>query len=239
MKTLLTILMLVLAGRAHAQLIVSGKVYDRSGLRPVEGAQVITSSGHLAKSDSTGDYKISASPGDSIFFVYLGKATRKFAVNKLSDYENFNISIGVEVDPRYKLLENVTVRSKSYKEDSIENREHFHKYFDYNTKIDISVSPTGAVGADLDPIINFFRFKYKKRMSNLQSFLKDNEKDAFIRYKFNRTRINKLTGLDKEELDNFMMIYAPGYEFAATASEAEMEEYIRKSFTRYQKTKKD
>ena len=77
---------------SHAQVKISGNVYDISKYRPLEAVSVLTSRGTGTASDSLGHYSVIVSENDSIWFSYLNKPTPKFAVKSIGNKEKFDVS---------------------------------------------------------------------------------------------------------------------------------------------------
>ena len=121
--------------------------------------------GVVAFTDSMGKYHIWVNERDSLTFVYNNKATQKFAVTKITDPNHFDISLHINAKGKYHVLNEVIVYSKSYQEDSIENRKTYANIYSYSKPgLKGSVNPDGSVGFDLNEIINAFRFKRNQRI---------------------------------------------------------------------------
>lgn len=230
LKILLPLFFVFAAGHLHAQLTVTGTVFDSSKRNYVENVRVETTSGFYTRTDSMGKYKIPATGKDSLTFIYQNKPTQKFAVKDIPNLMQFDLSLGVTVKSGYRVLKEVVVFARSYQEDSIENRRTYADAFNYRKPtIRTSVSPGGAVGADVNEIINMFRFKRNKRLKAFQARVEQQEQDNFVRYRFNRNFVRRITQLQGAELDTFMIRYLPTYEFAVTADEVTFNKYILNS----------
>lgn len=217
--------------------MVKGTVLDKSKINFVENVQIISTGGAMTFTDSLGKYKIAATPGDSLFYVYNNKPTQKFAVGSISNTEQFDISIQVDVKSKYGILKEVIVYSKSHQQDSIENRASYADVFNYSKPgISTSVVPGGGVGLDLNEFINIFRFRRNRSLRAFQKRLEAEEQDKFIDYKFNKKAIKRITQLEDEQLTDFMNWYKPSYDFLATCTEVEFTNYILKSLSHYKKT---
>lgn len=224
---LLLPLFIFTAGKAAAQVTVTGTVYDASKKNYVENVMVQSSNGKFAISDSLGNYKIDVSENDSLSFIYQDKPTQKFAVAQIPDLLHFDISLHIKVKSRYSTLKEVVVVTKSYQQDSAENRELYADFYDYRKPtIRTGVSPDGAVGADLDEIINMFRFKRNRRLQAFRNRLEQQEQDKYVAYRFNKKFVSRITQLKGSELDSFMVQYLPTYEFASKADEVTFNRYI-------------
>jgi len=220
----------------RAQVSVSGTVYDISKINYVENVRVVSTSGVFTISDSMGRYTIIVNPEDSLTFHYNNKPTQKFAVSAMSDPSHFNISLRIPVKGKYSLLNEVTVFSKSYRQDSLENRQAYADIYDYTKPgVRSSISPSGATGADLNELINVFRFKRNKRIKAFQRRLEQQEQEKYVNYRFSKVFVKRITGLQSPELDSFLVWYRPDYEFARNSDELAFNQYILNAFYQFRK----
>jgi hypothetical protein len=231
LKILLPLLFFIaVTNQLHAQLTVTGTVFDSSKRNYVENVRVESSNRNYTRTDSMGRYKIAVAEKDSLTFIYQNKPTQKFAVKEIPDLTQFDISLGVTVKGGYRTLKEVVVFARNYREDSMENRQTYADVYNYRKPtIRTSVSPGGAVGADLGEIINMFRFKRNRHMRTFQARLEQQEQDHFVSYRFNKNFVRRITQLQGAELDTFMIRYLPTYEFASTADEITFNKYILNS----------
>ena len=220
--------MLLIACTASAQYKVRGTVFDSSRIYRIEAVTVMSTGGRMTMTDTLGRYQIEVSEKDSIWFSYLGKPTPKYPVLKIADVMQFDIALRLKTD----IMQEVRIRSHSYKQDSIQNRRDYAKIFDYR-KVSLSsitsIGPTGA-GIDLDELIRLFQFKKNKATLKFQQRLLEQEREKFVDHRFNKALVRRLTGLEGDELIRFMEAYRPSYEFAATASEYDFQLYIKRAF---------
>ncbi len=222
------------AGHVTAQLTISGTVFDSSKKNFIEDVKVESTGGSFTRTDSMGRYKITVTEKDSISFIYQNKPTQKFIVKDISDPSRFNISLHVTVKSSYGTLKEVIVYSKSYRQDSIENRQTYGDIFNFrNPTIRSSINPDGGVGADVNELINIFRFKRNKRIRTFQARLEEQEQDKYINFRFNKTFVRRITQLQGAELDTFMVRYRPVYAFAGTADEITFNKYILNASYRF------
>lgn len=214
--------------------MVSGTVYDSSKINPVENVRVESIGGKFTWTDSTGHYKIQVTEKDSLTFIYQNKPTLKFSVKDIADPSRFDISLRVKVKTKYSTLKEVVVFGKSYREDSIENRQTYGDVYNFRKPtIRTGVSPDGAVGADVNEIINIFRFRRNKRLRAFQARLEKQEQENFVKYRFNKNFVRRVTQLKGAELDSFMVRYPPSYEFASTADEVTFHKYVLNASYRF------
>ena len=238
-----TILLLIAIGcqfqELNAQFItISGTVYDISARRPLEAVGVLSTSGRGAITDSLGRYIITVPTKDSIWFSLIGKSTKKYPVDTISNIENFNVMIHV----RATELPEVKVRNNYYRFDSIQNRKDYAKIFDFRKPGlrvvgNNSYNPGGAAGFDLVEIINMFRFKRNQSILSLQKRLVEQEHEKYVNNRFSKQFVRKITKLQSPELDTFMNRYRPNYELVTQLNELELGYYIQTSFDQYKSAK--
>ena len=228
-----------MGANSSAQLTISGTVFDSSKIIPVKGVVIKSSTGIMTVTDSTGHYNIVATDKDSLTFIYLNKPTARFAVKKIEDIGNFDISLHITVLEKFKTLKEVRVFSKSFREDSITNINEYAKYFNFQ-KPGISTTSSeygGGAGLDLDEFINIFRFKRNKRLKYMQNRILEQEQENYINYRFNKNTVKRITHLDGENLKNFMLTYRPDFEFTQTSSTVTFYQYILNSSYKFKREK--
>ena len=212
---------------SNAQFVVSGTVYDLSKINYVENVRVVSSSGIFSITDSTGKYSIYVNEKDSLTFIYNNKPTQKFVVAQIADPRHFDISIHLNIKGKYSVLKEVTVFSKSFKQDSIENRMVYADVFNFTKPtLESSISVDGVAGADLDALINIFRFKRNKRILAFQKRLEEQEAEKYINYRFSKYTVKRITGFTSPALDTFLIWYRPNYEFARNSDEITLTQYV-------------
>jgi hypothetical protein len=222
-----------LAQEVNAQITVKGTVFDSSGVYPVQFVSVLSTSGVGSITDANGDYSITVNDQDSIWFSYLEKPTRKFAVKSIKTPYAFNVSLQTFI----QLLPGVKARVRNYRRDSIQNRQDYAKYFDYQKPgLKVNSLSDGTVGFDLDEIINSFRFKKNRQMLSFQNRLISQEQDAFIKHRFSKALIRRITQADNDSIiSRFIILYQPSFLFTSTASDYTFHKYIKDSYERFKK----
>lgn len=222
--------------QAAAQINVSGTLLDKSKINYVEGARVISTGGTLALTDTMGHYSITVGMQDSIFFIFNNKPTQKFAVKDIPNTDKFDVSLLIPVKGKYKALDEVTVYSKTYREDSLQNRETYGKLFSPDKGgFETSMTPGGGVGMDLDAFINIFKFRKNKSDKAFQRHMEAEEQDKYVTYRFNKILVRRITQLQPPALDSFMKLYRPTYAFSQRADELTFNQYILNSFYQYRR----
>src|SRR5204862_7593737 len=100
-----------------------------------------------------------------------------------------------------------------------------------------TVSPEfrAGVGFDLDEIINMFRFRRNRNMLSFQKRLLQEEHEKFIDHRFTKALVRRLTNLDGNALDSFMLVFRPSYAFTQIANDYDFQTYIKQSYKRIKK----
>lgn len=228
--------LLLLSNYVTGQIIISGTVYDSTKLYVVPGVIVKSTGGGATITDSLGTYHINTNQTDSISFYYANKPTQKFPVRSISNYSEFDISLQVRVFEKFKVLKEVKVFAKNYRQDSVENRLTYSKIFNYEKPgLRSTLSPGTPPGLDINELINMFRFRKNKQHLAFQKRLLEEEEDKYVNYKFNNTLLKRVTGLSGDLLDKYRMAYKPAFEFLITATELEFYEYILSTSAKFKK----
>ena len=222
---------LFVSGAVSAQYKVKGTVYDSSRIYRIEAVTVMTTAGQYASTDSMGRYEISVAEKDSIWFSYLGKPTPKYAVLKMPDITRFDIALKLSSN----VMQEVRIKNRSYKMDSLQNRRDYAKIFNYE-KVSVgsmtSIGPMGA-GIDIHELIRVFQFRKNKATLKFQQRLIEQEREKFITHRFNKGLVKRITGMEGDDLERFMVLYRPGYEFTTLASDYDFQMYIKVAYQKF------
>jgi hypothetical protein len=217
--------------QAFAQYTVKGTVCDSSRYYTIEAVSVISSAGKTVVTDSLGRYKIEVGEKDSIWFSFLGRPTPKYPVLGIADIRQFDIALNITLLTRGNVLPEVTIRTRVYKEDSLQNRRDYAKVFNFRKPSFESLTSVNATGAGIDvqELIRSFQFRKNRSMERFRERLLEEEREKFIDHRFNKPLVRRLTGLDGNRLDQFMLRYRPGFEFTLNTSEYDFQFYIKKA----------
>jgi hypothetical protein len=228
-----------LAGsRAFGQEVtIHGTVYNMYRTKPLDGVSVMATSGRGTATDSNGNYALVVDLRDSISFSYLGKATMKYPIKDINYYSGFDISL--HVDPVE--LKEIRVMPHNYRDDSVQNRKDYEKIFDYRKPGFKITDGSGGLGAgvDLNSLIEMFERNKINRTKAFQRRLVDEEQDKYVDHRFARSVVLKITHLEGDELDSFMVKYRPSYAFCKKATDYDLYDYVKLAFSEYQKDRKD
>lgn len=234
-KFLLAAFLVLVFSSVQAQYKVKGTVYDSSRIYPIESVTVLSTNGKGTVTDSMGRYQLDVSDRDSIWFSFLGKPTPKYPILKIADLTRFDIALRLKMN----VMQEVRVRTHVYKEDSLQNRRDYAKGFNFKRPniADMTSISSSGVGIDLDEVIRVFQFRKNRSMEKFRERLLEQERQKFVDHKFNKPLVRRLTQLGDADLDKFMLIYRPSYEFALYSSEYDFQYYIKKSGEEYSRSK--
>jgi hypothetical protein len=230
-RLLFLLILTALSGAASAQQWwnLQGTVFDSSRLYTVESVLVQSTAGKITQTNKLGTYSIEVTDQDSVWFVYEGRPTRKYPVKAVRNGDPLDIALRVPVKSQYKQLQEVIVRGKNYRLDSIQNRREYAKAFDFqrpNLSTMTSIGPGGA-GIDINELVRLFQFRKNRSMERFRTRLLLQEQERFIDFRFSKPLIKRLTGLEGTELDSFAERFRPSLEFTENASEYEFQHYIK------------
>lgn len=90
----------------------------------------------------------------------------------------------------------------------------------------------GGAGLSINALYSLLS-KEGKNARMLQKIIERDYRDAMIEYRFTKTLINKVTGLNGEQLTDFKQQYKPGYYFILEANEYQLIQYIQTSYQSY------
>jgi hypothetical protein len=235
-RILITFLFILFFGQlCYSQVItISGTVYDITKKTPIESVSVLSTSGKGTITDSAGQYSLTVTEKDSIYFSFLNKPTPKYAVATIANPGAFDISIMKKVQQ----LPAVFLKQRNYRIDSLQNRSEYAKIFNYqkpgfSTSLNPNPGGMASVGVDLSELINMFKFRKNKRMISFQKRLVNEEQEKYISHRFNKGLVRKLTGLSSPELDSFMAEFRPTLDMTMQFNDLEFGQFIVEAFKYY------
>ncbi|MGX5819644.1 carboxypeptidase-like regulatory domain-containing protein [Chitinophaga lutea] len=206
----------LLATGAYAQdepaVSVRGQVTDTSGRLVLYPATIRNkNTGAKAFSDNGGYYRINARTGDEILISYVGYVSDSFRVKQASGTETHNIRLRM----REAFLPGVEVSGKwnPYQLDSIQRYEEFRPFLEAPTTDLIDKSNKryeGGFGITFSPFT-----RGSRREKDLRKFKKlydEHERQAYVDYRYSKSFVSRVTGLNGDSLVRFTQKYTPSYE---------------------------
>ena len=69
---------------------------------------------------------------------------------------------------------------------------------------------------------------FKERLLN-------EEREKAVDHRFNKALVRRLTMLEGNELDSFMLLYRPSYQFTMGSTDYDFQQYIKTAFYRFRR----
>lgn len=208
---------------------VAGIVFDADSKDRIARVNVFNASTGLSVYDNlNGVFTIDARPGDKLIFSqteHFSDTVTVFNYTPLAVYLkrmaiqlNEVTIVDSMLNPEKRLAANKRDFSKIY--GSLANKDF------------LTVSPGSGAGLGIDAIWNAFS-RSGRNAAHLRATIESDYKQDIIDFRFNRTLVNRVTGLTGRQLTDFMQKYRPGYYFVAYASEYEFITTIKTNYKRY------
>lgn len=233
MKYIAPLFILILslfAEKNLAQGIVSGKVYESVNQLPVEGVSIRnknTGGGEL--SDRSGFYSVNASAGDSIEVYILGYKRFKFKVTGSASDAKKNVYLTIE---KFNLPEVEVLARRNITRDSLNNRRENAALFAYRRR-SVGKAILGSFFNPVSSLQSLVDMGKNRRLKHFQAHLVAEERDNYIDSRFTRENVEDITGLKGKELEDFISVNKPSFEFTQNAKEYDMLVYIKEKFAAY------
>ena len=218
-------ILVLLSTPAVSQQVLAGKIRQKATESILASVTVVN---HTQKkynvSDAGGNYRIVASPGDTLTFSSAGyhADTMYVAGPELADKDGYIVYL----EPNLVELPSVLIGQLSnYQLDSIQRKEDY-AWLDQTHKVRLAgdQTPTDGVGIGLSPVTYFS--KVEKNRRQLRQRVKSEEKDFYIDSRFPPSYVSMVTGLKGDSLQLFMVTYRPTYKFSRNASNEDILLYI-------------
>jgi hypothetical protein len=216
-------LLICLAMNVQAQSLLKGKVVSNdSSKRILERASVNNLRSRTTTiTEADGSFSIAVNPGDSILVSYIG----------YTDYTYYVRSGGEVINKVFFLLPKTQVISgvkvsglTQYQKDSIKTARMFDNVIGYEQ--------TASISSPISSLYEQFSKKYKD-LRKLQGQIAIDERQKFVDTKYTYNSINKITGLQGDEVAVFMYMYPMEYKFARLANENEVKMWIITNHRKY------
>lgn len=173
-------------------------------------------------SNSLGTFEIGATVGDSLEILLMGYETVRTEVKTLSD-------ILIDMRSASILLEQVDVNRTSKEAELRDAMRGYRKqgvYYD---------GKPPALAYIFNPITSLYELfgRTPRNARRFNNYMERELAETDVDRKFSRTRIQALTGLDGDDLTNFIFWYRPSYEKTQYWGEYDITAYIMQSFEQF------
>ncbi len=226
-----------LVGKTKAQVVVNGKIYETGTEIALEGVSVANKNNQTGElTDRFGYFSIEGKIGDSIEVKLLGYLPKIFAIpspNPGQKVINQNIFLTIR---KFQLPQIQILVRPDYRRDSLLNREENASIFNYK-KPKVTTALVNTLFHPLSALDNLTHSARRRRIRDFQDRLETQEQDRFIDARYTRQLVSSLTNLHAQELEAFMKLYRPTFEYIQTVSDYDLFTKIKEDFTDYSQNK--
>jgi hypothetical protein len=227
------LLMLCFCLNSYAQTI-TGIVVDKASKQPINNA-LVNCGRAKTYTNTLGMFEIPAdNTTDSLRITHFGYKT--FMVLHKS-----TTVLRIEMESAAINLDAVTIHAtRSFKQDSIDNRLTYARQFNYRApKLTDAFStdakqPGELLSINLLTVVDLLTKKSTPQYKFNKTLLND-EHETYIDHKFNRGNVSRITGLKGDTLSTFLVQYRPTFQLAQKYTDYDMEVYIKSNFEKFKK----
>jgi hypothetical protein len=229
------------------RVIFKGKVVDFVTYQPLENTCIHNlSSGLVTFSNSAGDFSISIASRDTLAISRGGYTMEMFAIT--DSLKNLNGRLTVKLVVKYVILRNITiyamkpyplfikelVKTTPQEKIDIPGVEITHEEranYDVNNGNLLRGTPLAS------PISYLYdRFSRKAKMDRMYADLVANQDEVLrLAQKYNPEIVHRITKLEGNKLDDFMLYCSFTYYTLVTSSDLEIEQMIANKFIQYKR----
>lgn len=208
---------------------IAGIVFDKDSKSRI--AKIIVqnqSTGQSVYNNLNGVFQIDAKTGDILIF------SKQDYISDTIKVEN-HVPIAIYMRRSAIQLREVTIRDTAPTPEKklAETKREYNKAYGSLANRDLLSMPSyGGVGLGIDALYNTFS-RSGRNAAKLRETIDRDYKQDVIDYRFNRTLVEKITGLKDKKLVDFMQKYRPGYFFVVNATDYEFITSIKNNLKRF------
>ncbi|WP_219223483.1 carboxypeptidase-like regulatory domain-containing protein [Pedobacter antarcticus] len=230
---------------------LTGLVIDEATRKPIKNARVATSS-NATYTTSTGSFVLNHfHSGDTITVSYLGYEAYHIRHSNRSKTDTLLILLKSN---SIVLLEVRVKGIRNYTRDSLNKRKEYAAFYAYKApkfkdifitkSLNVSTqyspfqnSTSSLVGVNLLSVISLLS-KNNVPVSKMQKQLLKDEEYNYVDHVFSKEKVQSLTSLKGDSLQNFMNEYRPSIKELKQMTDYQLILYIKKSYDTFNKTYK-
>lgn len=173
-------------------------------------------------SNQKGEFSLLVSVGDTLVFSSMGYQAVQTVIHTLSD-------ILIDLRPSSIMMDAVTINRQSKEAELQDVMESYSRHGIYQG------GKPSVMSYIFMPLTSLYeRFSKKgKQARNFRNFMENELEATHIDRVFTSFRVTRLTGLEGEDLDNFMLLYRPAFEDARYWGEYDVTKYIKDSYNKF------
>lgn len=205
--------------------IIRGIVVEAGSSKRLGGATITNkNTGQSSVSSGLGTFEIAVSVGDTLVANSIGYQSASTEIKTLSD-------ILIDMTSESIMLEQVDVNRMSKEAELRDAMRGYRKqgvYFD---------GKPPALAYIFNPITSLYELlgRTPRNARRFGNYMEKELAETDVDRKFSRGKIQELTGLEGDDLTNFMIWYRPSYEKAQYWREYDITAYIVQSFKQFER----
>jgi len=223
------LLLVSLKGLAQDTSTVSGIVFDKDNRDRIASVNIRNITNNTADYNNLkGTFKIIAHPGDMVIFTrvdYLPDTVR------IKDYKEIAVYMQRKAIQLNEVTVHDTLLSPEKRYEATKN-DYTKVYGSLAYRDFLSTPSSGGAGLSIDAIWNSLS-RSGRNAEKLRGIIDNDYHQNVIDYRFSRTAVGRITGLQGERLTDFMTKYRPGYYLVLTQTDYEFVSMIRANLRRY------
>lgn len=225
---------------------IKGVVLRNDSLTPIHGAVIYNKNSFLGTiSNKNGNFKMRVKAGDTLQITHISFLTSLV----IFDHLDFDPEEKIRVNMRLRSYELPLIDVRRYRIRERANNKPFSLRRTDNIVYDMgkmqfeSVGPyyynPGATGVpNALPsyglgIPDFKEIRRQEQLEKIAALEKKDRQKRYVQYKYNKSLVNRLTGLTGNELENFMNFCKPSEKTVMEASEYELTYYILDCYDKF------
>lgn len=217
------VLLIITSLRSLAQESLQGIVVEKGTPKRVAEA-TITNRRTLEKalSNNEGGFVIPAKPGDTLIVTKYAYSSEYYTI---VDPKNIVINLNPIIE-----LETVTITGKTRKDELKDIMDDYRKQGVYNNG---KTKPLQYVFNPLSALYNTFS-RSAKNARRFSSYAENEIQETEVDKKFNKYNVSEITGLEGDDLINFMALYRPTFNQSRYWNEYDIRDYLKASLKKFE-----
>lgn len=230
-RVIVFLLLAVSTFSVNAQSRLTGTILSEDSI-PLNNITILNkANGENAVSNDNGSFSINAQKGDTVLFKALGYTPLLYLVKK----EKTDMIIRLKNSPIQ--LNAIHIIQYNYHKDSLRFREEYAREFAFRRPRWNEVIPMVGLGftVNINALYRAVSFKKNKKKDGFKKLLITKEKENSVQRVFTPELVAKLTGMEGDSLNQFMIKYEPTYDFIKDASTYDVWLYITQNYKQFSK----
>lgn len=232
MRYIIVLLFVIQGLGAAAQQEFGGKIFKQGSNEVLHSVSIENRSRHHYNlSDQGGNFRIQAAAGDTLFFSSAGYQSDTLVLRA----DMFTGEYRVYLEPKVVALPSFRVGGLSnYQLDSMERRRDYDWVYSRSGNSPLINNKRQGDGVGMSMNLRT-KSTQDRQIEKLKKRLVQEEEDYYIDSRFTREYVSRLTHLQGDSLQQFMVKYRPPYQFCRLATNTDILLWINDSIKKFRK----